>query len=248
MVRTLFIAVLLVLAVAIAAIAIFPGADLAVARWFWTPAEGFWLGQNGTAAFLRRVSMWPTIALGIAALVSLIQHILLPASRQFMSARAAAFLFLTVTAAPVLLVNGVFKEVWDRSRPVHVTELGGPWRFTPWWQPGDGTGCRTNCSFVSGESSGAAWLVAPALLAPPPARLPLLAAAGAYTVVVSGLRIGFGGHFLSDTLIATLLTLLVVAFGYRWFYRRPGAPTEEAFAARLAALGAPVRRLFGTRA
>ena len=121
MVRTLFIAVLFVLVVAIATIAIFPQDDLTVARWFWTPADGFWLGQNGAAAFLRRVSMWPTIALGIAALVSLLQHILLPASRQFMSARAAAFLFLTVAAAPVLLVNGILKEHWERARPVHVT-------------------------------------------------------------------------------------------------------------------------------
>jgi membrane-associated phospholipid phosphatase len=247
-VRALFIAAVAVLAAAIAALALFPHIDLAVARWFWTQSDGFWLGQNGAAAFLRRVSMWPTIALGIAALVSLLQHILLPASRQFMSARAAAFLFLTVAAAPVLLVNGILKEHWERARPVHVTELGGAWRFTPWWQPGDGTQCRTNCSFVSGESSGAAWLAAPALLAPPPARLPLLVAVSAYTAVVSALRMGFGGHFLSDTLIATLLTLFIVAFGYRWFYRRARAPTEQAFAARLAATGAPLRRLFGARA
>ena len=248
MVRALFIAAVAVLAAAIAALAVFPQTDLAVARWFWTSADGFWLGQNGAAAFLRRVSMWPTIALGIAALVSLLQHVLAPATRQFMSARAAAFLFLTVAAAPVLLVNGILKEHWERARPVHVTELGGAWRFTPWWRPGDGTECRTNCSFVSGESSGAAWRAAPPPPPPPPARLPRGAAARAYTVVVSGLRMAFGGHFLSDTLIATLLTLLIVAFGYHWFYRRVRAPTEAALADRLAAMGAPLRRLFGARA
>ncbi len=247
MVRALFIAAVIVLSIATAVLTVFPQGDLTVAGWFWTSADGFWLGQNPFAAFLRRVSMWPTIVIGIAALVSLIQHILLPASRQFMAARTAAFLFLTLLAAPVLLVNGILKEHWERARPVHVTELGGSWRFTPWWQPGDGRQCVTNCSFVSGEASGAAWLAAPALLAPPPARLPLLAAVAGYTAVVSGLRIAFGGHFLSDTLIATLLTLLIIAFAYRWFYRRPQAPTEAEVAAGLGRLGAPLRRLVGGR-
>lgn len=245
MIRHLFIAVVLVLALAIAAIALFPGVDLAVARWFWMPADGFWLSRHDWATLLRRVSMWPTIAIGVAALVSVLQHIIAPATRQFMTARAALFLFLTVTAAPVLLVNGVFKEYWDRARPVHVTELGGNWRFTPWWQPGDGTECRTNCSFVSGESSGAAWLAAPALLSPPSLRPAALAGVAAYTALISALRMGFGGHFLSDTLIATLLTLLIVAAGYRWFYRRAGALSEAELAARLGRLGAPLRRLFG---
>jgi len=243
--RPVFIAVLFVLVATITIIAIFPGSDLVVARWFWTPADGFWLSRHDWATLLRRVSMWPTIAIGVAALVSVIQHIVAPATRQFMTARAALFLFLTVTAAPVLLVNGVFKEFWDRARPVHVTELGGPWRFTPWWQPGDGTECRTNCSFISGESSGAAWLAAPALLAPPAVRPFALAGVAAYTALISGLRMGFGGHFLSDTLIATLLTLLVVAAAYHWLYRRPGAPAEPDLAARLGRLGAPLRRLFG---
>lgn len=245
MVRALFVAVLFVLVVTIAVIAIFPGDDLTVARWFWTPADGFWLSTHGWAAVLRRVSMWPTIVIGVAALVSVLQHIFAPATRQFMTARAALFLFLTVTAAPVLLVNGVFKEYWDRARPVHVTELGGNWRFTPWWRPGDGTECRTNCSFISGESSGAAWLAAPALLTPPAVRPLALAGVAAYSAVISALRMGFGGHFLSDTLIATLLTLLIVAAGYHWFYRRAGAATEADVAARLGRLGAPVRRLFG---
>jgi len=247
LVRALSI-VVFVLVAAVAVIALFPGADLVVARWFWTPTDGFWLSRHGWATLLRRVSMWPTIAIGVAALVSLLQHILAPATRQFMTARAALFLFLTVTAAPVLLVNGVFKEYWDRARPVHVTELGGNWRFTPWWQPGDGTECRTNCSFISGESSGAAWLAAPALLAPPSLRTVALAGVAAYTALISALRMGFGGHFLSDTLIATLLTLLIVAAGYRWFYRRAGALSEAELAARLGRLGAPLRRLFGRRA
>jgi lipid A 4'-phosphatase len=229
LVRALFIAVMFALAGSVALIAIFPEDDLAVTRWFWSAGGGFWLTEHGWAALLRRVSMWPTIAIDIAALVSLFQHVVAPASRQFMSARAALFLTLTVAAAPVILVNGILKEHWERGRPVHVTAFGGPGTFTP----------------VSGESSGAAWLAAPALLAPPAARPAALAAVAVYTALVSVLRIAFGGHFLSDTLIAILLTLGIVAAAYHWFYRRPGRPDEATLAARLARIGAPLRRLAG---
>ncbi|WP_439574070.1 phosphatase PAP2 family protein [Phreatobacter sp.] len=243
MLRAALIAVAFVLAVAIAVIAVFPEDDLAVARLFFAPERGFWLADHGWARFLRQVSMWPTVAIGVAALVSLIQHVVAPRTRQFMRARTALFLTATVLAAPVILVNGVLKEHWERARPVHVAEFGGQGSFTPWWRPGDGRSCTTNCSFVSGESSGAAWLVAPAMLAPPAVRPAALAAAGVYTAAISALRIGFGGHFLSDTLIATLLTLLIVVFGWRLVFVR--GPDEVVLAARLAAIGAPLRRLTG---
>lgn len=243
MTRKLLYGAIALLAVASAVLALAPDLDLAVSRRFWAEGQGFWLSSYGWAAFLRRVSMWPTIAIGIAALVSLIQHVLAPATRQFMPARAALFLTLTITAGPVVLVNGLLKEHWERARPVHVTEFGGPWRFTPWWQPGDGTQCHTNCSFISGESSGAAWLAAPALLAPPAVRPAALAAVAVYTVAISALRIAFGGHFLSDTLLAVLATLLIVAAAYHRLVRPPRAPSEIVLADLLARLGAPLRRL-----
>jgi lipid A 4'-phosphatase len=247
LIRQLFYAAIVLIAVASAVLAVAPSFDLAVTRAFWAADQGFWLSSQGWAGLMRRVSMWPTIGIGIAALVSLIQHMVAPASRQFMSARAALFLFLTITAAPVLLVNGVLKEHWERARPVHVTEFGGQWRFTPWWRPGDGTECRTNCSFISGESSGAAWLAAPALLAPPAARPAALGAVAVYTAIVSSLRIAFGGHFLSDTLIAVLVTLIIIAWAHYWLIRRSGAADEAAVAARLARIGAPLRRLVGLK-
>lgn len=245
MTRKAFHGAIALIAVASLVLAVWPELDLAVSRRFWAEGQGFWLSGYGWAAFLRRVSMWPTIAIGVAALVSLIQHIVAPATRQFMPARAALFLTLTVLAGPVFLVNGLLKEHWERARPVHVTEFGGDWRFTPWWRPGDGSGCRTNCSFISGEASGAAWLAAPALLAPPAARSVALVGVAVYTAVISVMRIGFGGHFLSDTLIATLVTLLIVVAGYHWFYRRRGALGDVEIAERLGRLGASLRRLFG---
>jgi len=127
LIRHLFIAVVLVLALAIAAIALFPGVDLAVARWFWMPADGFWLSRHDWATLLRRVSMWPTIAIGVAALVSVLQHIVAPATRQFMTARAAVFLFLTVTAAPVLLVDPASGKTIRATTPRCPKSADTPW-------------------------------------------------------------------------------------------------------------------------
>lgn len=245
--RSFFIGTALVMAVAGGILALWPELDLAASRLFWTEGEGFWLAGQGWAGTIRFVSMWPTIGIGLAAIVSLVQHIVAPASRQFMAARTALFLSLTVLLGPVLLVNGLFKEHWDRARPVHVSEFGGAWRFTPWWRPGDGTECRTNCSFISGEASGAAWLVAPALLAPPPVRPAALAAAGVYIAAISVMRIAFGGHFLSDTLLAICATLAIILWTYRWLVRPPDAPSEIVVDERLARLGRPLRRVFGAR-
>ncbi|QCK84875.1 phosphatase PAP2 family protein [Phreatobacter aquaticus] len=229
-------------------LAVYPSLDLAVSRLFWTPEAGFALSRQGWAQVVRKLSMWPTAILGIAALVSLIQHMFWPATRQFMRARAAMFLLATVIVAPLLVVNGGFKEHWERARPVQVTEFGGAWTFTPWWQFGVGGQCTTNCSFVSGEASGAAWLAAPALLAPPPWRIPALLAAGAYTAAVSALRIAFGGHFLSDVMLGALVTLLLIALVHYRIYRRPGHPDEQRAAAGLAALGSRLTGLIRRKA
>ena len=241
--RTLHV-VLALLAVASLVLALAPDLDLAVSRLFWREGQGFWLSGYGLPQAIRRVSMYPTIACGIFALVAILAKIVRPWSKPLMPARMAVFFVVSMLASSIVLVNVVLKEHWERARPVHVQEFGGPWTFTPWWRPGDGTGCRTNCSFISGEASGAAWLVAPALVAPPPLRPAALAAAGIYTLAISALRIAFGGHFLSDTLLAILATLLIVVGCYHWFYRRWGAPNDDVVADRLAAIGVGLRRRF----
>jgi membrane-associated phospholipid phosphatase len=92
---------------------------------------------------------------------------------------------------------------------MQVKEFGGPLEFRPWYRT-DGA-CVKNCSFVSGETSGAFWLVAPASLAPGPLRLPAVALALGLGCVTGVMRVAFGGHFPSDVLFAGLFTLLIVA-------------------------------------
>ena len=87
------------------------------------------------------------------------------------------------------------------------------WRITDW--------CETNCSFVSGETSSAVWLVAVALVLPKSVRTPATIAAILYALLLSLNRIAFGGHFLSDVVISTGLTLLLVAVVHRVVIERP---------------------------
>ena len=100
-----------------------------------------------------------------------------------LSGRAVLFLVTTLALGPGLVTNVILKDHWGRPRPIDVTQFGGNEHFVPWWDPrGD---CPGNCSFVSGDVSGAVWTVAPAALVPLPWR-PL--AYGAALALVSAWR------------------------------------------------------------
>jgi lipid A 4'-phosphatase len=124
---------------------------------------------------------------------------------------------------------------------VHVTEYGGQAHFLPWWDPRGS--CRTNCSFVSGEVSAAAWTLAPAALVPAgPQRIVAMAAAIVFIGVIALVRIAAGGHFLSDALFAALLSALIVWFMYDLIYRRwRSRLTDEAIDAQMTRWGRKLR-------
>nr|WP_252393696.1 phosphatase PAP2 family protein [Candidatus Rhodoblastus alkanivorans] len=131
--------------------------------------------------------------------------------------RAIVFLVASLALGPGLLVNGVLKEVSHRPRPEQTLDFGGRWSFEPY--DSFAGQCGHNCSFVSGEAATAAWTLAPALLAPPPARILAIAAALLFTLATGGLRMAFGGHYFSDVLFAALFTFVIVLALYRWYRR-----------------------------
>ena len=179
-----------------------PDLDLATARWFNEP-DGF-AGGGQEARMLRNL----LYSLPIWVLASAIVRALILWRRGIPgTGRRFLFLALTMALGPGLLVNGVLKDHSHRPRPAQTLEFGGTSEFRP-WTSFDGA-CRTNCSFVSGETSAAAWLLAPASLAPLPLRLPLMAAAAVITAVTGVTRMAFGGHYLSDVLLAALFTWLL---------------------------------------
>jgi lipid A 4'-phosphatase len=122
------------------------------------------------------------------------------------------FLALVLITGPGLIANTVLKDNWARPRPLHVVEFGGPDRFTPVLERSGA--CERNCSFVSGEASATFALgFAFALLAR--RRRAEIMAAGIAAGSLAGLvRMGEGGHFLSDVVFAGVFMALDVALMY----------------------------------
>jgi membrane-associated phospholipid phosphatase len=195
---------------------LWPGLDLAVARIFFE--AGHFIGRTRAGEIFRLVFYYaPYVILGLL-LVAAAAH-RLGRTRRGPDGRAILFVVASLALGPGLLVNGVLKENSLRPRPEQTMEFGGPWRFRP-FEKFDGE-CRRNCSFVSGEVATSAWTLAPALLAPPPFRVLAVGAALGFTAATGFLRMSFGGHYLSDVLLAALFTFLIVLGLYRWYSGRP---------------------------
>jgi membrane-associated phospholipid phosphatase len=114
---------------------------------------------------------------------------------------------ISLCLGPGLIVNGFLKTYSGRPRPVQTNLFGGPFDFAA---AGTFVGeCTKNCSFVSGEASGAGWLLCLLFLLPPRMRIwfgpPLFAA----SLTMAGLRVAVGSHYASDALLGWLLAIIL---------------------------------------
>jgi lipid A 4'-phosphatase len=196
-----------------AVFAIWPEIDLRVSEVFHDPRAGFALEGHPLAEALR-MAIWNTsILLCIAAAFGTAIGI---AGRAFvLPPRAWGFILTIYILGPGFMVDMMTKPLWGRARPAQIAEFGGSLPFSP---PNELVGiCARNCSFVSGEVSGAtATAVALMLLrfhlkhrVHNGVSSLLLAAAWGLPPVVALQRVAAGRHFLSDTVFAVLFTLLL---------------------------------------
>jgi membrane-associated phospholipid phosphatase len=191
---------------------------------------------------IRQVGPFVIAAAVGPAIVTVAMRMFWPQRSAPMSTLAALFLILSLVIGPGVLVNGLLKEGWARPRPGMVTEFGGEYRFMPWWDPRGG--CDSNCSFVSGETSSAVWMTAPAMLAPPPWRYAALGAAGLYSIAFAFIRLLAGGHFLSDVIFAAVFTGLVIWAMHGALFRwRATRLDESALNSRLERVGRTLTRI-----
>lgn len=199
--------------------AVWPAIDLAIARLFFD-GRGFMGG-----AFLRFLrEMFADLPFVVLAAFVALWALRRAGWGLFWapSGRGIIFLIATMALAPGLVVNLGFKDHWHRPRPYQTDAFNGAHPFRPWYRT-DG-GCLKNCSFVSGEASTGFWMVAPASLLPPPVRAPALAFAFAFGVGASLLRVAFGGHYLSDVMLAGLFTIVVIEVVRRFIQPPDGQP------------------------
>jgi membrane-associated PAP2 superfamily phosphatase len=233
---------------------LYPDLDLAVARHFYRHVDA---GNNtfGWRTYsplmqARDVGLWISTVLVLPAVAALVTKIFLPRRKMLMSGRAALFLIATMALAPGLLVNVVLKDHWGRPRPIDVTQFGGDEHFVAWWDPrGD---CPKNCAFVSGDVAGTAWILAPAVLAPPQWRAAAYGAALALTAGMAAIRVMAGGHFVSDTIFAGVFTFLIIWIAHGLIYRWPRTRfTDQAIERALERIARPgynfIVGLFGGR-
>lgn len=198
-----------------------PSIDIAVSGAFFRADDGFYLANNEFLTTFR-FAMWRLmlVFLCVSMMLMLIGLLL---RRDIFGIRTQLWVMITALfiLGPGVLVNLVLKSVSGRARPADVTLFGGDANFTPAWLFSDQ--CVSNCSFVSGEGSGAAALVISGVLVLLELRSRLgdfWLRIGTTALVLLGVmaaaqRVATGRHFLSDTVFAILLIfgLAVVLHG-----------------------------------
>ena len=228
--RTGLIVALVIAAVTGLAFGIYPDLDLRIARYFYDVIDG----NRNTFAWrlypplmlLRDAGLWLVALLFAPALLALVMKLVLPRRKLLIPGRAVVFLIATMILGPGLTVNVVLKDYWGRSRPIDVTQFGGLEHFVPWWDPrGD---CPSNCSFVSGDVSGAFWTIAPAVVAPPQWRALAVGAALTLGAAMAAMRVFAGGHFISDAVFAGVFTFLIIWLVHGLIYRWPRTRLTDA--------------------
>ncbi|MGA8928877.1 MAG: phosphatase PAP2 family protein [Pseudolabrys sp.] len=218
----------LLIAFAIAVIAglafgLYPELDLRISGYFY----GFEDPAHNKFAFrfypflmrARDIGLWIGTALVAPAVAAFAIKLILPRQKLLMRGRTVVFLIATMALAPGLMANVLLKDHWGRSRPIDVKQFGGNEQFVAWWDPrGD---CASNCSFVSGDVTGAFWTVAPAALAPPHWRALAYGAALALGTAMAVMRVMAGAHFPSDVIFAGVFTFIIIWTVYALIYRWP---------------------------
>jgi len=220
---------LIALAVAIVVGLLFglwPELDLKLAAPFFDPErDGFWRAYDPTYWRWRDAVTWLVTLVAVPAIVALVVKLIWPKRPLLIPGRAIMLTLVTLALGPGVVTNLVLKEHWSRPRPIDVAQFGGDEHFRPWWDPrGD---CPKNCSFVSGEASGAFWTLAPAAVAPPQWRALAYGAALAFGVGVSVLRMAAGAHFFTDVAFAGVFTFLAIWLVHGLYYRWPRTRTTD---------------------
>lgn len=213
------LAIALTIAVVVGVVfAVHPRLDIDISALFYNRQNNlFDVNAQPWVNHSRAAARWLITLIFAPACLAVIGKLLMPKRRMLIGGRAALLLIVTMAFGPGVLTNLVLKDHWGRARPIDITQLGGTFRFTPWWDPrGE---CPNNCSFVAGEPSGAFWTVAPAALAPPQWRPLAYAAAIAFGSGIGVLRMAGGGHFFTDIVFAGVFMFLVVWALYGAIYR-----------------------------
>jgi len=199
----------------------FPQLDVWIAGLFYSPGKGFVLSESRPVRLLRRFMAWTPglfVMLCSALLATnMIRRYLLNNDKPFLaSTRCILYVLLALALGPGLVVNEI-KNHWGRARPYQIEAFGGNRQFTRAFALSDQ--CKTNCSFVSGDSAVGFFGLTFALVAR--RRRKAIAAASIFLGLLLGfVRMGQGAHFFSDVIFSGVFTFLVSYLLYLWIFAR----------------------------
>jgi lipid A 4'-phosphatase len=198
-----------------------PELDLAVSRLFNIGPRNFLFTQSDFVTVLRRAFELVTWGASIAAIAGIVLA-LARGKRLFrLSLKEWVFLALVLITGPGLIANTLLKDNWSRPRPTQVVDFGGQATFKPVLNRGGA--CERNCSFISGEASSIFALGFAAAMLARRRRAAWMAGAVVAGSVIGLIRIGEGGHFLSDVIFAGVIMALDVALMH-WLVFQVAAP------------------------
>lgn len=191
-----------------------PSLDLWSANCFYHPdvaaAGGF--SQAPWVLFMYRYGVllcWP---FALAALTILVGSSVYPRWKRWRFV-ALAYL-LTMAIGPGLLVHEVFKDSWNRPRPLQTENFMGPYPFRPLYAPDfSPSDQEPRRSFPSGHASGG-FVFFSLYFSGRRYGYRVLAVGGLLLGLFWGGALGFarmaqGGHYLSDIVTTGILVLLV---------------------------------------
>ncbi len=208
-----------------------PQLDILVAGYFYDPEHGFSFNQLHSATVARQVLIYLFTGSVIWCMYGFMNGLADGQPALSLEFRRWVFLASSLIIGPGILANLVFKAPWGRARPRDVVEFGGNLEFSSPLLITDQ--CSTNCSFVSGESSSIFMLFFAVGLAYFAHRWLWFATAFCLGSVAGLLRIGVGGHFLSDVVFSAVAMALVAALLHRLIVLQPiGQPTGDSPIAR----------------
>lgn len=205
---------------------LFPQLDLAATDLFYRAGEGFPASRDPLLRAFRESSDIVLMVLALGLIVRLAWVLIRRGGAGLVAARRSIFLLAALAVGPGLVVNGVLKSWWGRPRPVGVDLFGGDAPYQTVWRISDW--CPSNCSFVSGEGSLAAWFVAVLVLVPARYRAAAAVPTVLYATLLSINRLAFGGHFLSDIVLSWSISAVVFALLYRVMVSAPGVARRRA--------------------
>jgi lipid A 4'-phosphatase len=209
--KALSVATILALAIFFA----FPYIDIAFSKLFYVEGVGFPYRQHIISIIIYKSVRFFTISLAIVCLLSLFSKKI--ANIIKFSKKQAGFILIIAILTPGILVHWVMKPIWERARPVNITEFGGKYEFTDFYHAGAG---QDGKSFPSGHASMATSLIALGFVVAQKRRKQVFIGISVYAFIASMCRVWQGGHYLSDIVFSALLTLWTILLVKKFYLDR----------------------------